>query len=123
MIAISCVLVLKNYQFPKQNFESPINYIAERKLQTDKIVTLGLAAVPYNKYYKVNWQAIETIEELKKTEAEATNTWIVMIFPSRTMRDFVDIMHHIEKNFSLTKTFRGTLGDGDILIYLSNKQV
>lgn len=117
MIAISFVLNLKNYQFPKQNFDSPINYIEKHQSKKDRVVTLGLADVPYNEYFNMGWQSIESKEQLEKIESGPSNTRIVIIFPTRTLRKYADIAAHIENNFVLEKTFRGTLGDGNILVY------
>jgi uncharacterized membrane protein len=122
MVAISCVLLVRNYQFPKQDFESPIKYIEETKSNTDKVVTLGLSAAPYQKYYEKDWPAIESEEDLLKMESEATKTWLVIIFPTRTIRKYDGIMNHVGKNYSLDKTFRGTLGDGNILVFTSKQQ-
>jgi len=122
MIAISCVLLVRNYQFPKQDFESSIKFIAERKLKTDKIVTIGLAAEPYQTYYEKDWPAIKSEEDLRKMENEASNTWLVIIFPTRTFRKFDGIMNYVEKNYTLAKTFRGTLQNGNILVFKSNSQ-
>lgn len=122
MVSVFCVLLVRNYQYPKQDFESSIQYVAERKLQTDNIATLGLAAAPFNDYYAMDWPAIESEEGLRKMENQATNTWLVIIFPSRTTRKYDGIMNYVEKNYDLTKTFRGTLGDGNILVFVSNSK-
>ena len=119
MIVISCYLLMRNYQFPKQDFESSIKYITERKGQTDEIRTLGRAAAPYNKYYQLDWPAIESEEELRVLNDGATDIWLVMIFPKRTTRKYDGIMSYVNKNYSLTKSFRGTLGDGNILVFKS----
>lgn len=117
MIGISYVLNLKNYQFPKQDFDSSIRYIEEHRSGTDKVVTLGLATTPYGKHFNMDWEFIESNEELEKIEEESPNTRIVIIFPNRTLRKYADITTHIQDKFFLEKTFKGTLGDGNILIY------
>ena len=66
----------------------------------------------------VNWQTYHaTKDELEKIEEIVSDTKIIIIFPSRTFRKYPDITTHIEKNYFLEKTFKGTLGDGDILLY------
>ena len=120
MIVISCILLIRNYQFPKQGFESSIQYIMERKSQHDEIRTLGRAEAPFNKYYQQQWPAIESEEDLRSLNHAATTTWLVIIFPNRTRRKYDGIMRYVQSNYSLTKTFRGTLGDGNILIFKSN---
>lgn len=117
LVTIFYVLNLKNYQYPKQDFNSSINYIKKHPSQLDNIVTLGLASTPYNKYFNMDWEAIESKDELEKIEEIVSDTKIIIIFPSRTFRKYPDITTHIEKNYFLEKTFKGTLGDGDILLY------
>ncbi len=120
MIAIFCFLLPKNYRYPKQDFDASYQYIKERRTDTENVVTLGLAATPYGKYYNVDWGVVETVDELIKVRAEASSTWLVMIFPDRTTRQYKNVMDYMKDTFSLEQTFKGTLGDGDILIYKNN---
>ena len=120
MLAISSALVIGNYSLPKQDFEGPIAYIETRRLEADNVVTLGLAAEPYVQYYDTGWQVIDTKQGLDEVRAGATRTWLVIAFPNRTTRKFKDVMTAVEESFSMVKNFRGTLGDGSVLVYRSN---
>lgn len=122
MLAVSGTLLVRNYQFPKQDFDASFNYVTSQKSGRDKVVTLGWAAYPYQNYYAMHWPAVESQEELRKIEGEAAATWLLIIFPTRTTRKYEEIINYVNENYSLAKTFKGTLGDGNILVFKKNPQ-
>lgn len=119
MIGISLILLVKNYQLPKQDFDSTFKYIMETKQLNDRVLSLGLATIPFNRFYAQDWLGVESEQELRKFNSEADTTWLVIIFPTRSTRKYDGIMRYVDKNYSLAKTFRGTLGDGNILVFKS----
>jgi len=115
MLLISSVLLLKNYQNPKQDFEGSLQYISEQKKPTDHIVTMGLASIIYNDYYNTDWTVVESVQDIQQAETDFGKTWLIMIFPTRTQRVYADEMQYINVNYSLVKTVYGT----DVLVCIS----
>lgn len=119
MVVLSCVLLVRNYRHPKQDFAGALAFIEQQRAAADAVVTLGLASLPYEAYFETGWPAVESVEELAGIRSRAERTWLVMTFPSRTGRRYADVMVALERDFSLARRFPGTLGDGDVLVYVS----
>ncbi len=118
MILISSVLLARNYRFPKQDFDGALAYVRAESTASDAVVTVGLASMPYTLYFETGWGAVETVAELEARRIDAERTWLVMAFPSRTRRRYPDIAAALERDFALARHFPGTLGDGDVLVYV-----
>lgn len=117
MALISLQLATRNYQFPKQDFDSSIQYISNQAIDSDSIVAFGLTAVPFIQYYQKPWTTVSNMEELKLAESSSSDTWVIIIFPTRTFRQHPASANYLQENFELKKQLPGTLGDGQILIF------
>ena len=119
MCLISMPLALRNYSAPKQDFAGAHAYVAASRGPDDSIVLLDLAAVPFEKYLPTDWPAIEEASELESIEARDDRTWLVMAFPARAHRRFPEISRALEARYEVSRVFPGTLGDGNVLVYVS----
>jgi mannosyltransferase len=121
MLIISSGMLLKNYQFPKQDFEAAAKFLKAKQVG-ENINAIGPGAARFfTEYYGVDSRKIKSVDDLKLSEESSDNTWVVMTFPNQTARSHVAVMEHLEKNYFLAKTFRGTMGDGNVLIYRNNQ--
>jgi hypothetical protein len=121
MLIISSGMLLKNYQFPKQDFEAAAKFLKEKQVG-ENINAIGPGAARFfTEHYGVDSRNIKSVDDLKLSEESSDITWVVMTFPNQTARSHVAVMEHLEKNYFLAKTFRGTMGDGNVLIYRNNQ--
>ena len=118
MLIVSVPLLVRNYQLPKQDFDGALAYVESRRARTDAVVTLDLASSIYTDYFGMDWRPVRTAAELQTVRAGANRTWLVMAFPDRATRRFVGVIQDVNRHFSLAREFRGTLGDGSVIVYL-----
>ena len=117
-VFVSLTLLPPNYRFPKQDFLGARDYIESNREANDSIASFGLAAFAFSKYYAQDWEVVETREQLDQLRADS-RVWVVYAFPKHTTLNYRDIVDSIDSDFSLIKTFPGTLGDGKVLVYRS----
>ena len=121
MLIISSGMLLKNYQFPKQDLEAAAKFLKERQVgENINAIGPGRAWI-FTDYYGVDLRVINSLDDLKLSEESSDNNWVVMTFPNQTARSQLAVMEHLEKNYILAKTFRGTMGDGNVLIYRNHQ--
>jgi mannosyltransferase len=117
MLIISSILLARNYRFPKQDFEGVLTFVEASRAETDEVTMLGLASVPYTRFFTTDWHSVETVDQLAAVQSGARRTWLVIAFPGRTARRYADVMKYVDAQFSIVGEFPGTLGDGAILVY------
>ncbi len=118
LIIVSAMSVPKAYA-PKQDCSGALKFVEERKEPGDIIVTVGVATIPYNSLYNVDWEEAETLEELNSIRFRAERTWLLYTMSLHLKSVYPDIMSVIQSDFKVEKRFYGTLGDGTIVVCLS----
>ncbi|HWP48964.1 MAG TPA: glycosyltransferase family 39 protein [Candidatus Limnocylindrales bacterium] len=121
LIGLSLASLPFAYQYPKQDYEGAMNFVEKVRKPSDLVVTVGLAAVVYEEYYKKNWEVITTVEQLNQIRAQAPETWLIYAFPIFVESRYPEVMAAIFKDFTPVKIFPGTLGGGEIYVCKSNK--
>lgn len=122
MVAVSAVLLAPNYQHPKQNLEGAHQYVEARRVEGDAVATMGWSYIPFGEYYEPHWNVVNSTEEFTQLRDQSRRTWLVFGFPQRTKRKYTTIMEIVDREFTVEKTFRGTLGDGNVVVYVSKDQ-
>jgi mannosyltransferase len=122
MIAVSALSVPFAYA-PKQDYASALTFIQDERKPGDQIVTVSLSSVIYRDFYKTDWTPVETLQELDAVRSEAGRTWLVYTFPQVLASVYPDIMDTIHQDFNLVEEFRGTVGDGNIYVTISDLSV
>ncbi len=119
--AVICSLFLlpPNYRMPKQDFLGARNFIEATRGPGDVVASVGLAALPFSKYYAPAWNVIETSEDLGNLRARGARTWLVYAFSAHTKVHYPEILEKLETDFELAQKFSGTLGDGSVYVYRS----
>jgi 4-amino-4-deoxy-L-arabinose transferase-like glycosyltransferase len=110
---LSLLLAAKNYAAPKQDYAGASAYIDAEGGNPGEVAAAGLAAFPYAAYYRSDFLAAAQAEP----EKIANSQWVIIAFPSRTLRRYPDLAVTLEREFEAPVRFRGTLGDGAILVY------
>jgi mannosyltransferase len=115
LIAISATSIPAVYG-PKQDYLGALTYIQENASPGDAIVTTGVATFPYQKFYNVDWKAVETLESLNAIRSYAKRTWLLYTFPVHLEYEYTEIMASIRRDFTVVNQYYGTLGGGTIFI-------
>ena len=110
---LSLALAAKNYAAPKQDYEAAAAYVEAQGGAPAEIVAAGLAAFPYSVYYRPAFRQAAEAEP----EKIANSQWVIIAFPSRTLRRYPELAGALDREFEAPVRFKGTLGDGAILVY------
>jgi uncharacterized membrane protein len=116
-IVASLALLPRNYLYPKQDFLGARDFIESMRMRDSEVVSLGLATMAYADYYAPQWKSVETLDELARMEQTHVEVWLVYAFPEVTRRRYGEIVDHVSTEFEEVKTFPGTLGGGDLIVF------
>lgn len=117
----SIALLPKNYAYPKQNFEGALAYVEAKRKPSDKVAAFGLARVPYSEYFQPPWTMVADAAELERLRALPGRTFVVYTFSGHAKSRHRDVMDVVTAEFSRARKFAGTLGDGDVIVAVSER--
>lgn len=115
-IVLSAISLTHNYQYPKMDFQGARNWVEAQAGPEDRIVTVGVAAWPYQVYYQVDWPKVEAAADLYPSLADDASVWVVYTFGRYLANSLPEVMAAIRKNCVDESRFRGTLGGGDVIV-------
>jgi hypothetical protein len=105
---------------PKQDYLGALAFVESRKEPGDTIVTVGLATFPYKYFYKVDWEWVETLDDLNAIRARSRRTWLLYTLPPVLKSVYPEIMASIGRDFTVVKQFPGTVREGIIFVSRSD---
>ncbi len=120
-IVASLLLLPKNYRFPKQDFRGALELVQARRGRDGAVAVVGLAALPYTRYYSTGWTVVNDAAELEALREQPGPTFVVYSFSGHARSRFPDVMAVVEREFSRLRKFQGTLGDGDVFVMQSER--
>jgi hypothetical protein len=94
-----------------------MHYVETNKVLGDAVIAVGLAEFPYKEYYRTDWSVARNVEEFNAIRSGAQRTWVVFTMPMHLQAYFPAIMETTKAEFSMMKSFPGTLGDGTVFVY------
>lgn len=118
MILVSAVSVPFAFG-PKQDYEGALGFVEANRLQGDAVVTVSLTAPIYQRFFGQDWPEVQSLEELNAIRSQAKRTWVVYTFEPVLSSVHGDIMESIQSDFTLMQRFSGTVGEGDVFVYLN----
>ena len=71
-------------------------------------------------YFETGWPVVSSRSELVAHESDFGRTWLVMGFPGRTTRRYPGVKAHLDEPYTLSKRLPGTLGEGDVLVWVES---
>lgn len=119
MVAVSAVLLARNYAHPKQDFEGAVRLVEQRRGPQDVPTSVGLAAASIHDYFAPDWPVTETAADLDRLLAGGRTVWIVTSFESHTRASQAEIMRRVDTRFDKVAELPGTLGGGYVQVYRS----
>ena len=103
-----------NYIYPKQDFLGAMNYVDAQRQPGEPVVVTGLAIFPYRVYYQRDWTAGENRAQLEAARVPGKTIWLLEWSPTYLVTRQPEVWNAINSEFSLVRSFRGTLNDGII---------
>ena len=104
------------YLYPKQDFLGAMAFVDAERQPGDTVVTAGLAALPYQRYYGRNWPVVETPAQLDAVRAQGRRTWLLYTLPEFERWLHPEVWDVIQSDFTTVRVFHGTLGGGEIYV-------
>jgi uncharacterized membrane protein len=120
-IILASMSSLRNVYGPKQDYESAMQFIKNQLRNGDSVAMVNLTIPPYRDFFKTDWQAVESLSDLEEIMDQADRTWVVVTFPGVLQTSYPEISNVLLSDFQLVQTFWGTVGDGQVYIYLYDK--
>ena len=114
----SGITVARAFQ-PKQDFEGALDFVQTQRQPGDVILTVDLTVLPYQRFYKVDWEHVTSQHELNRARVRGRRTWLVYTMPIVLQSAYPEIMKSINSDFQTMKEFRGTLSGGNIVVALA----
>ena len=118
LISVSALSVPRVYA-PKQDYEGALHFVEAEKEPGDAVVTIGLTTLPYESFYGLGWQRVDTVEDLDAVRTLAGRTWLLYTMPLLLEATHAELMNSIENDFTIVREFAGTLNGGTISVCLA----
>jgi mannosyltransferase len=119
LILASAVSVPAAYG-PKQDFAGALAFVTAEALPGDRIAVAGLAALPYQEFYQLEWPEVDSPASLAAVRSGATRTWLLYTLPIHFQANYPALADTIEREFSVIKEFPGTLNGGQVVVCRSD---
>lgn len=116
LLATAGVSLLRNYHYPKQDFEGALRFVDSHKSDGETVVTAGATTYPMRQYYGRSWEGIETAGKLEEICQRGRVVWLVYTFPRYLEAAVPGISNVIRRKFEIVHVFPGTLGDGNVFV-------
>jgi hypothetical protein len=114
-VILSASTLPRSY-LPKQDFSGARRYIDEVRRPGDQVVTVGLAALAYERYYAPEWVAVERRADLESIQRSDGTVWLVYTLPVHLEAWLPEVWEMIERDYEIVRVFPGTLGGGDVSV-------
>jgi mannosyltransferase len=101
---------------PKQDYVGARDFVEAEREPGDAVVTVGLTTFPYGAFYRTGWKAAASVDALNAIRGQARRTWIVYTMPLHLKSQYPELMTAIREDFTLIRTFGGTLNGGTIYV-------
>jgi mannosyltransferase len=115
MVLVSALSIPKVYG-PKQDYVAARAFVEANRLPGDAIVTVGLASFPYKEMYKLDWDVVETMDQLNAVRSRSGRTWVLYTLRPVLESTHPEIASALESDFHLVKRFPGTLQEGTVFV-------
>ena len=114
-ILLSCASLAKLYRLPKQDFVGAERHIESNRAASESVAVAGAAITAYRDYLHHDWPQVKTAAQLNGMRSNQA-VWLVYTFPRYLARSAPEVMAIAKQECRDAPEFRGTLGDGDIVV-------
>ena len=117
MVAVSLMLLPKNYLHPKQDFAGAVARFEAERSVGDRLAAIGLAAEPLASYFAPDVAVIEDDADLHRLLSEAPNLFVITAFDNHVETGQEQLLSVIVQRANAIEEFDGTLGGGEVRMF------
>ncbi len=122
MVLVSAAMAARNYTAPKQDLAGAYQFVETARAPGERVYAVGFPAAVFSDYFGADWGALLNDQDYQLARAQPGPMLVVVAFPARGLRKVSALDADIKAgHFQLTKRFKGTLGDGNVLIFRREK--
>ncbi|WP_424831792.1 glycosyltransferase family 39 protein [Ruegeria sp.] len=116
MIAVSVVLIQRNYTAPKQDMAGSFALAEDIRSVDTRVYSVGHSGPVFTDYFGADWGNLMSQQDYDAVLSQSGSVVLVVPFPARSVRMIPTLKEDIGSVFQLVHRFPGTLGDGSILV-------
>ncbi|MCM2269950.1 MAG: glycosyltransferase family 39 protein [Thermoanaerobaculia bacterium] len=116
LLALWSTLLPRAYALPKQDFEGARDYLARVRGPGEAVATVGLAAMPYRRYYATDYVEVASVAELDALAAASSGVYVVSTLPVYLASRTPALAAAVASRGREVARFRGGVGDGDVVV-------
>lgn len=116
LVAVWSALLPRAYALPKQDFEGARDFLAQAREPGEAVATIGLATMPYRRYYATDYVEVESIADLDALSASSTGVYVVSTLPLYLVSRSPELAAAVASRGREVARFRGGVGDGDVVV-------
>ncbi len=117
MVALSVVLVLRNYVAPKQDLAGAFALVENTRGPSERVYAINPGGPIFENHFDADWTTIGDPAQYSRAMAQPGPVALVVLFPNRMFRTIPELARDAEGRLDFVHGFAGTLGDGDVLVY------
>ncbi|WP_209599254.1 glycosyltransferase family 39 protein [Ruegeria sp. HKCCSP351] len=117
MIALSVLLVQRNYAAPKQNLAGAFAFVEQTRTPSERVYAINPGGPVFENHFNANWTTIGDPETYAKAIAQPGPVTLVVLFPNRMFSAIPQLRQDAKGQLDLVHDFPGTLGDGNVHVY------
>jgi len=115
-VVTSLALLPRIWNLPKQGFAAARDFAISARTGGERVLTVGLASFPYESYYGGGFTPVDSREELERELAGGREALVITTFPIYLRSRRPEIARALEERGREIERFRGSVGDGDVVV-------
>jgi hypothetical protein len=115
MVLASLAILPRAYTLPKQDFEGALAYVESVRGPGDAVATTGLTTMPYRSYFGRAFPEVASVADLDRLLATQSTVYVLHTLPIFLETTAPDLAVRLAAAPEVAR-FRGTLGDGDVVV-------
>lgn len=116
VVAASLAILPRAYTLPKQDFEGALEYVLAARAQGDAVAVTGLTVLPYREYYGIDFPEVRSTQDLDSLLSTHDAVLVLNTLPIFLESTIPSLARRLEGSEEVAR-FRGSLGDGDVVVY------
>lgn len=110
-------LLPRAWALPKQDYEGALRWLEAHRRPGEVVLTTGLTSIPYQRYYRTDFQPVETVAALDEKLAGTRGAYVLSTLPSFLHVTAPELARALEKRGRELRRFRGGVGEGDVVVF------